>query len=50
MRNTSGFTRAERKDNRALRKALWKKELPSYYIRFKNVSKAGIVYINTGHL
>ncbi len=46
MRNTSGLTRAERKANRALRKAQWKKELLPYYLNVKNVSQAGLVYYN----
>ncbi len=50
MKNTSGLTRKQRKEKRALRKALWKRELPSYYFIYHTVSKAGIQYVNIGHL
>lgn len=49
MRNTSGIKRKDRKAIRKARKAKWKKELPSYYYPVKNVSKAGITYINIKH-
>jgi hypothetical protein len=40
------LTRSDRKNVRALRKALWRKELPKYWSSVTNTSAAGHVYTN----
>jgi len=46
MRNTSGLSRAQRKEARRLRKEKWKKELIPFYLNVEHTSKAGLVYYN----